>query len=142
MSAFTLILDGKPTGKGRPRLGKDGHVYTPNATKLAEARVISAWQDAGSPRIDGPVSIELCIEPARPKSHYTTKGELSATGRRLPLPSGTKPDLDNALKLVMDALNKRAYRDDVNVVEVTVWRQWSEDGWDRTTVNVSGLVAT
>jgi hypothetical protein len=43
-----LVMEGKPEGKARPRLGRGGHVYTPKPTKLAEGRIIDAWTDAGS----------------------------------------------------------------------------------------------
>ena len=133
---IVLELSGKPEGKGRPRFGKGGRVYTPNATKLAEGRIIDAWTNAGQPRIDGPVRLTLLLEVARPKNHFTTKGELNVLGRRNERPTGRKPDVDNALKLVMDALNRRAYRDDVDVVEARVWRRWALDGWEKTTITL------
>lgn len=135
-----LELSGKPEGKGRPSFGKGGRVFTPNATKLAEGRVISAWQDAGEPRLEGPLTLRLVLECARPKDHFTSKGALSAKGLRTPMPTGRKPDVDNALKLVMDALNGRAYRDDVDVVCAFVARRWSTDGWERSVVVVHPVV--
>jgi len=134
-----LELTGKPEGKGRPRFGKGGRVYTPHATKLAEGRVIDAWTSAGQPRLEGPVRLTLLLEVARPKGHFNTKGELNASGRRHDRPTGKKPDVDNALKLVMDALNRRAYRDDVDVCEAVVWRRWALDGWERTVVTVEAM---
>lgn len=133
---IALELSGRPEGKGRPRFGKGGRVFTPQATKLAEGRIIDAWTDAGQPRIDGPVSLTLRLEVARPKGHFTTKGELNKSGRRLPHPTGKKPDVDNALKLVMDALNRRAYRDDVDVISATVTRVWASDGWERSLIEL------
>jgi hypothetical protein len=73
-----LELTGRPEGKGRARFGKGGHVFTPNATKLAEGRIIDAWTNAGQPRLDGPVKVTLLLEVARPKNHFTTKGALNA----------------------------------------------------------------
>jgi Holliday junction resolvase RusA-like endonuclease len=134
-----LELTGKPEGKGRPRFGKGGRVYTPNATKLAEGRVIDAWTDADRPRIDGPVRLRIRLEVARPKGHFTSKGALNLPGSRLPFPTGKKPDLDNALKLVMDALNRRAYRDDVDVVDVAAVRVWAPDGWERTLIELEEI---
>lgn len=131
---ITLELTGKPEGKARPRFGKGGRVFTPNATKLAETRIIDAWKDADCPRLNGAIKVGVLLKVARPKSHYTTKGALGAVGLRLPRPIGRKPDVDNALKLVMDALNGRAYRDDVDVVEASVHRVWSDDGWESTTI--------
>ncbi len=128
-----LELTGKPEGKGRPRFGQGGRVFTPNATKLAEGRVIDAWTNAGQPRLDGAVQLDVMLHVARPQGHYRKDGELSAEGLRKPLPT-KKPDVDNALKLVMDALNGRAYRDDVDVVDARVGRRWASDGWEKTVV--------
>jgi Holliday junction resolvase RusA-like endonuclease len=108
-----------------------------DASELAEGRVIDAWKNAGSPRLDGAIGLAVELQVCRAKDHYLSDGvSLSAKGRRFPWPTGKKPDADNALKLVMDALNARAYRDDVDVVSALVDRAWSPDGWERTIVRV------
>lgn len=61
----------------------------------------------------------------RPGSHFNSRGELSAEGLRHPLPENRKPDVDNALKLVMDALNGRAYKDDVQITTSREMKRWS-----------------
>jgi Holliday junction resolvase RusA-like endonuclease len=129
-----IVMEGKPAGKGRPRFGAGGHVYTPTPTKLAEARLIDAWQQVGSPRLDGAIHLGISLVVARPKGHYRKDGSLSAAGLAKPHPTGKKPDADNAAKLVMDAMNGRLYRDDVDVIELTVMRYWSDDGWERTVI--------
>jgi Holliday junction resolvase RusA-like endonuclease len=123
-----IVMEGKPVGKARPRFGAGGHVYTPTPTKLAEARLIDAWQQVGSPRLDGAIHLGIS------KGHYRKDGSLSAAGLAKPHPTGKKPDADNAAKLVMDAMNGRLYRDDVDVIELTVMRYWSDDGWERTVI--------
>lgn len=75
----------------------------------------------------------------RPKSHFNSKGQLNKKGLSLPFPSNKKPDVDNALKLVMDALNTRAYRDDVQVCKATVTRVWGE--WPETLIRLNELNA-
>jgi Holliday junction resolvase RusA-like endonuclease len=129
-----LIMDGKPKGKARPRLGAGGHIYTPKPTKLAEARIIDAWIVAGRPRLEGPIHLGLSLVVARPQGHYRKDGSLTPAGQAKPRPTGRKPDLDNALKLACDALNGRLYRDDVDIVEITGLRYWSDDGWERTII--------
>jgi Holliday junction resolvase RusA-like endonuclease len=121
---FCLLIPGKPTGKGRARHGA-GRTFTPRETTLAEETIRAIWRDEGSPRIEGPVelTVELCV--TRPRSHYTAKGSLSTEGKRHAKPSRQKPDVDNALKLVMDALNTLAWRDDVEIVSATVRRLWA-----------------
>jgi len=126
---IVLRVDGKPTGKARPRFNpRTGHARTDNATRLAEARVIEAWMNTGSPRLpDGPAYVGVEMAVARPRTHLRTSGELSAAGLRAPWPT-RKPDADNVLKLVMDALNGCAYRDDVDIVHAWVLRRWCYAG--------------
>ena len=38
-----------------------------------------------------------------------------------------KPDADNIAKIVLDSLNKIAYEDDKQVVELTVIKRWTFD---------------
>lgn len=123
-----LWVAGKPRGKDRPRFHrKSGRVFTTKETIDAEQSIVDAWIAAGSPVMnDEPLSISLQIQVTRPASHYKKNGELSAEGLRNPMPMKQKPDVDNCLKLVMDALNKRAYADDVRVVHAVVHRVWSD----------------
>jgi Holliday junction resolvase RusA-like endonuclease len=125
VSAFTLRIEGKPVGKGRPRFGQ-GRTWTPRETVLAEQEIRRAWEEAGAPRLEGALKILVLLRVTRPQSHYTSSGGLSAQGRRHVFPHRQKPDTDNALKLVMDALNTRAWADDVQIVDATVVREWAE----------------
>ena len=84
------------------------------------------WREAGEPRLEDEVALALdvVITVVRPGGHYRKGGALSAEGRRQPVPCRQKPDLDNAVKLIMDALNSRAYRDDVRIARVSAVRRW------------------
>lgn len=138
MPEINLEIHGNPVGKGRPKFTKKGHVYTPSGTALAEKEIRQAWREAGEPRLDD-VALELVVKlyVQRPKLHYKQNGELSKEGLRHPIPRNKKPDVDNALKLVMDALNSRAYRDDVQIAKVTVERQWGD--WPKTVINIKEI---
>lgn len=123
-----LRIDGKPTGKGRPRFGKGGRVYTDDRTLSAEQRARDAWHAAGQPRVpDGPIAMTVEIVVARPQNHWRASGDLSAAGIRAPWPV-RKPDVDNALKLIADAYNGLLYRDDVDIVHCWVLRRWCNPG--------------
>lgn len=119
MKMITLTIPGTPTGKGRPKFVRaTGHARTPQMTKVAEARVHAAWQAAGCPMLpEGPVGIHVEAFLARPGHHFRVNGELSKAGLRSEYPT-KKPDADNLLKLVMDALNSCAYRDDAHVANL------------------------
>lgn len=42
MKALTFTVYGKPVAKGRPRMKKSGHVYTPQTTREYEERIRNA----------------------------------------------------------------------------------------------------
>lgn len=123
----TFRVPGRLAGKGRPRatlVGGHARLYTPAETRSAEDRVRDAWRAAGSPYLgDGPVTLELVIGTERPAGHWTSRGELSAAGQRVPFPA-RKPDADNQLKLVGDALNGCMWKDDAQIVEARVVKVW------------------
>lgn len=123
MNRFELMVPGKPKGKQRARHGQ-GRTFKPRDTLLAESEIRRAWQEIGSPRLEGALRVELILTVTRPAGHLTTRGELSAEGRRMLFPHRQKPDVDNALKLACDALNGLAYGDDVQIVEAIVYRRW------------------
>jgi Holliday junction resolvase RusA-like endonuclease len=125
---FKFTVPGKPIGKARPRFTNAGRTFTPKETVLAEQAIRIGWQDAGATRLpDGPVCLEILLGVSRPRGHYKRDGTLTAEGQRTPFPYRQKPDLDNAVKLIMDALNGVAYTDDVQVVDVLVRRLWASE---------------
>jgi Holliday junction resolvase RusA-like endonuclease len=123
-----FVVPGRPRGKDRPRFVRaTGRTYTPTQTRTAEDRVVGAWERAGSVRFDGPVTIRVEVVIARPGSHFRTNGALSKAGLAATWPT-RKPDLDNHLKLVADALNGCAYKDDAQIVRAFVVRRWTNPG--------------
>lgn len=96
MTTFTLL--GRPVPKARPRIGKNGRVYTPSATKEAESMIGWFWRVAGGTMVDGDVKAVL---------------EFHCPDRR-------KVDVDNLTKTVLDALNGLAYRDDAQITRLEV----------------------
>lgn len=122
-------VPGTPRGKGRPRFVKaTGRTYTDKQTTEAEGDVVGAWARAGEQRCpDGPLKLELMAVLERPKGHWKQDGTLSAQGLRSGWPT-KKPDWDNLGKLVADALNGKAYRDDAQIVHVVLWKRWANPG--------------
>lgn len=141
-----LWIAGEPQGKQRARMGKSGHVYTPKKTENAEANIVAIWREGGElrmpefkglfdvERVNVAIKLDILILVERPGSHFNSKGELNLEGQRHPLPENKKPDVDNAQKLIMDALNKRAYKDDVKVTDARQRRRWSK--------SKSGIIVT
>lgn len=112
MIEFTLL--GEPKSKGRPRFSKHGHAYTPKATREAEIAVQLAWELSGEQKLNGPVVLE-CV-------FY-----LGSKRRR---------DTDNMLKLVQDALNKRAYDDDDQITDIIARKVYTSPERARSEVKI------
>lgn len=103
-------------GKQRPRATvRCGHatVYTPRKTRVFEARIRKAWEEqvgevwAG---FDGSVCVTVSVARELAKSNPKYWAGRSDT---------QKPDADNILKAVLDALNGLAYSDDACITRET-----------------------
>lgn len=131
MDAINFSVPGKPQGKARARTFYNPKTHkmsscTPENTVLYENLISTCYlQAAGEERFkDGDflsVRIQAFFEPARSMSKK--KREAMLLGELLP---AKKPDIDNIVKAVLDALNGVAYRDDTQVVELHVRKQYSE----------------
>jgi Holliday junction resolvase RusA-like endonuclease len=88
---------------------------------------------------DGPLWLDVTIVLRRPQSHYKTDGSLSLAGQRSERPT-KKPDADNAIKLVADALQGFAFRDDAQLVTLHCEKRWANAGEDEHTRIVAGEV--
>ena len=123
MTTWQWQILGQPIGKGRPRLvmGARPHVYTPHKTARWEAEAASvlatSWRFPTGliPPLDEPVGLEVTAVFARPKC---LMGKRHTDGR---LPHAVRPDGDNVLKAVCDALkNAGVVRDDALIWRATV----------------------
>jgi len=94
-----LVVPGEPVAKARPRVVRTG-VYTPARTREQEARLLG-YLKAAYPRLQ-PVTSSLSVSV-----ECFFKGQ-------------PRVDVDNLLKLVLDAFNRRVWADDSQVVEAHV----------------------
>jgi Holliday junction resolvase RusA-like endonuclease len=134
-SEIVLRIAGQSSTKQRPRFNAFlGRAYQPAANIINENDVRAVWREAGEPRIEDDTAIEIAIiiSVERPKGHFKADGSLSKAGQENPVPRNKKPDLDNAAKLVFDALNTRAYHDDVRIAKAVVERRWGD--WPETVI--------
>jgi Holliday junction resolvase RusA-like endonuclease len=119
-------VHGKPQGKERPRLAKYGGVYTPAKTKAYENFIKGCYiEQCGDVSFcDRPIS--LSVKAYVPVLTKFRKGEKLAAleGKIKP---AAKPDADNVLKAVLDALNGLAYDDDRYIYKLEIERVYSEE---------------
>ena len=127
MTGFTLIVPGKPRGKGRPKFARRGEkvvTYTDDQTASAEETIRAIWRENGSSRLpDGPLEMTIRVVHERPKNHFRKDGAFTKAGHANPVPT-RKPDLDNVTKLACDALNGLGYRDDAQIASLDVRSNW------------------
>lgn len=99
-------------GKQRPKASVvKGHArfYTPRKTVDFEERIRQAWLVQVGDEwegFDGPVEVDVSVSRELAKSNPKRWAGRSDTA---------KPDIDNVLKAVLDALNGVAYEDDSHV---------------------------
>lgn len=119
-----FAVPGPPQGKARPRFGK-GRTYTPDNTVLYEKIVQVRYraQAKGIPLLVGPLSVEIWAFYPIPKRTSKVKREKMCDMELRPT---KKPDLDNVAKIVCDALNGVAYKDDSQIVDLKVHKYFSE----------------
>lgn len=120
-------IEGKPVGKGRPRFRRMGNfvqTYTPTATADYEKLVRLRFQNAGGQITDKPVRVGITAFFAPPKS--TKKKQKAEMLANLVLPT-KKPDCDNVAKIILDALNQVAYKDDAQVIELFVKKRYAAE---------------
>ena len=123
----TFVVFGEPVAKGRPRFTKSGIAYTPEKTVAYENLVKLSYQEQCGNQIfskEAMLRIHISAFFSIPKSTSKKKQhEMKETILR-PI---KKPDADNLLKSIADALNKIAYYDDSQIVSAIVEKYYSEN---------------
>lgn len=129
----SFVIPTKPTGKERPRLA-NGVVYTPAKTKAYENFIKGCYIEQCGDVCFGEKSIILDIKAYVPPLSKFKKAEKEAALRGELKPTA-KPDADNLLKAILDALNELAYADDRYIYKVSIERIYSSR--PRTEVTIS-----
>lgn len=113
---FTLTIPGEPVAWARAR--RNGKRYFTDQRVTAHARRIQeAWMLAGRPSLGSQaVTISAYFYLPRPGSHYGTGRNATRLRKSAPGRPTCKPDVDNFVKLIGDALNELAWNDDAQIV--------------------------
>lgn len=122
---FTVM--GEPKGKGRPRFCRNtGHAITPKDTVNYETLVKMEYTQACGVQMfpdDAMLDMRIKAYYSIPKSASKKRHAAMLSGDIRPT---KKPDMDNVIKIIADALNKIAYRDDTQIVDCQVRKFYSE----------------
>lgn len=129
---ISLTVIEEPTAKPRPRTAvRNGHatIYTPTAAKEAEHRIRQQWRAEGfNETLYGPLRVIVTVFLTRPQGHYGTGRNGALLRPSAPAWPAVKPDVDNYLKTVLDALNGVAWKDDAQVVDVAIAKRYTSPG--------------
>ncbi len=119
-----FVIPGKPMTWTRTRVGKGhGGFFVPEERKSQMGEIRNAWFALGAERIEAGDYVRLSVVCFfdRPSGHFGTgrnAGVLKESARDLRPGLGKNGgDLDNLVKLVKDALNSVAFRDDSQIAE-------------------------
>lgn len=119
---------GNPQGKKRPRFTRQGNyvrTYTDKETVSYENLVKLSFINSGCEKYVGeiPLKVEIDFYMSIPKSTSKKKYIKMLSNEIRPL---KKIDLDNGIKIILDALNKVAFDDDKQVIEVSARKFYSD----------------
>jgi Holliday junction resolvase RusA-like endonuclease len=124
---YEFEVPGTIKGKGRPRVNSyTGMIYTPTKTKdyeyLVEQYFLLKYPQFKP--FEGRLSVNIIATFNIPKS--TKKCEVEKMLQNQISPT-KKPDIDNIVKIILDAMNKFAFKDDTQITKLSVEKQYGEE---------------
>lgn len=136
---ISFLVPGNPVAKGRPKFARRGNyvqTYSPEKTASYENLVKLAAQKAmnGQGLFDSPVSVDIWLYVQVPGSWSNKKKQAALSHIVLP---ATKPDADNCIKSLFDAINGIVWHDDKQVTDLRVVKRYSDA--PRAVVQISAI---
>jgi Holliday junction resolvase RusA-like endonuclease len=122
-----FTIQGEPVAKGRPRFGKNKYTgahmtFTPEKTANYENWVRTCYIEQCNVMMDGLLQMSIKAYFSIPKSGSKKTHAMMENGELRPT---KRPDIDNIIKGVADALNKIAYHDDSQIVRIKAEKFYS-----------------
>lgn len=124
---YEIVIPGVPVGKARPkfrRAGDNVFSYTPKKTKVYENMAGTLCKEKIKEPLLGNVKMTVTAFYKIPLSASKKEKEKMRNGEKRPT---VKPDIDNAVKCLMDSFNGIAYMDDKQVVELYCRKYYSDE---------------
>jgi len=123
---YEFEVPGKIIGKGRPRLNTyTGCIYTPAKTKDYENLIMQYFM-LKYPKftpLEGRVKVDIIASFEVPKSTKKQEKECMLANKINPI---KKPDIDNIVKVILDAMNECAFKDDIQITKLNIEKKYSE----------------
>ena len=126
---ISFFVPGEPIGKGRPKFARRGNfvkTYTPE--KTANYETLVGWYAKESMPEDHnlmelPLTVEVYAIIGIPSSFSKKKRDMAINGDLHPT---KKPDADNIIKGIFDAMNGIVYVDDKQIVKCLFVKVYGE----------------
>jgi Holliday junction resolvase RusA-like endonuclease len=119
-------MRGQPVGKGRPRFTRQGRAYTPQKTRDYEHKLAAsasdAMQDLGLEPTSSKCRMHILAQFEIPKSWSKKRREAATRGEVSP----GRPDIDNVVKIALDAINGVVFEDDAQVHKVIATKRYGD----------------
>ncbi|MBI6020025.1 RusA family crossover junction endodeoxyribonuclease [Clostridium perfringens] len=118
-----VVVIGKIRGKARPRICR-GHAFTPKDTIQYEKLVRECYKQQDGRYLEGSIKALIIAYYKIPKSYSKKRVQAIMYGLEKPT---KKPDADNIGKIILDSLNGIAYKDDSQIVDLRIIKQYTEE---------------
>ncbi|HHD2603654.1 TPA: RusA family crossover junction endodeoxyribonuclease [Clostridium perfringens] len=118
-----VVVVGKIRGKARPRVCR-GHAFTPKDTVQYKKLVRDCYKEQDGRYLEGSIKALIIAYYKIPKSYSKKRVQAIRDGLEKPR---KKPDADNIGKIILDSLNGIAYKDDSQIIELSVIKKYTED---------------
>ena len=118
-----VIVTGKIRGKARPRICR-GHAFNPKDTVQYEKLVRDCYKQQDGRYLEGSIKALIIAYYKIPKSYSKKRVQAIREGLEQ---SVKKTDADNIAKIILDSLNGIAYKDDSQIIELSVIKRYTEE---------------
>lgn len=118
-----VVVTGKIRGKARPRVCR-GHAFTPKDTIEYEKLVRECYKKQDGRYLKGAIKALIIAYYKIPKSYTKKRVQVIRDGLEKPT---KKPDADNIGKVILDSLNGVAYKDDSQIIDLRIKKEYTEE---------------
>ena len=128
-----LLFDIDPVPCPRPSVRRDGRVYYKGKyDQFKKNMAILLLKSKTAQVLSGPLKMKVWFSMPIPKSWSQKK-----TGNQLGKLHAQRPDLDNLVKSVKDALQGKAYHDDSQIADMWAEKRWKRRGGIRVDIETT-----
>jgi len=137
MTTIRFFVSGEPKPQPRPRAwarkfgaAVRAGVYDNGGADGWKAAIIAqANEHRPAAPLTGPLEIAVSFYMPRPKGHYGSGRNAGKLRASAPLAHTQKPDCDNLIKAVLDAMTVGGWwGDDAQIISMRTDKQWAQDG--------------